>query len=655
VLVTVAMNSRVDTAIKVRRVVKAVYEEYFRCVRGLARRSFAVAAAAIPGVVLVSVSWDAGEAAQAIRMACPTAVGDAPTTHPPRGKARRGDIVFVSERSGAPEISVLNAATGAQARLTRRTPTGTDTAWSPDGSMIAFDRHYYASQAFSGHHELWLMQPDGAEPRALIRSAGRSLLMPAWSPDCLRLAYIRGGSELVIVDVRRGAQRTIVRAKWLGTPTWSPDGKRIAFARSPSPDFSYLVNHRSQIFIVGANGRGKRRLTNGGMPAWSPNGRTLAFVRERKIVARRLVTENELRVIDVDGRNGKRLTAPSRDRPIRDPAWSPDGKRLVVRRDSYGSDGGGLVVMDADGSGDHVVVPVSYWEYAGHPAWSPSGDTIVFDGGSAIYAVDAGGTNRRVLLVGNTDSDPSWSRDRQRIAFHRSPGYAPLGAQQSDDRGLYVVSSDGRSLQHITVIGYGDYDGQMPAWSPNGRWIAYMYGNAGIALRDMRTGRSRVLVCQRDPGGDCDGRGVFSPGWSPNSSEVFYWGTLDIDPMQLVSRRVTGRHGRFARQSPCTGEHADSRLAADWSPDGRWLLITSKNEVWRVPVGGCRLFGSRRPAGRGAKRLAKGRDAVWSPDGKHIAFVSDRDGDSEIYVMKSNGSHQRRVTRNVWDDVQPDW
>jgi Tol biopolymer transport system component len=629
-----------------------------------------VLAVFIPGFVFVSPPTDSVAKTKS-EVACPKLVGHVPTTRRPRRAARRGDIVVVTERSGAPEISVLNAATGAQARLTDRTPGGSDTAWSPDGTMVAFDRHYYGYQPFSRHHELWVMRPDGRGARALIRNAGRSLLMPAWSPDCHKLAYVRGARELVIVDVRRGIQRTIARGKWLGTPTWAPDGKSVAFAQSPSPDFSYRVHHRSRIFIVGADGRGKRRLASGGMPAWSPKGNDLAYVLERRIPSRRqVVTEDELRLIRRDGRNGRRLTAPSRNRLIRDPAWSPDGRQLVVRRDSYG-DGGdsGLVIISFDGSPERILLPVDYWEYAGHPAWSPSGDTITFDASPAIFAVDASGANQRLLRVGDRDSDPTWSPDRRSIAFHRSAGYAsgPGPGYVSDDQGLELISSDARALRRVPVLGGGDgQHGDQPVWSPKGRWIAYMYGNAGIALHDMRTRRSRVLVCERASGADCDGRGVFSPAWTPSGDEVLFWGTLDFDPKTLSSRKVTGRPGRFARDTFCTGEHPDSEIAVDVSPDGRWLLFTasreikskhgvrSESEVWRIPAATCSGGRSSKQRPR-ARRLATGRDAVWSPDGKRVAFVKRVGGDDEIFVMKSDGSGQRALTRNVWDDEQPDW
>ena len=45
----------------------------------------------------------------------------------------------------------------------------------------------------------------------------------------------------------------------------------------------------------------------------------------------------------------------------------------------------------------------------------------------------------------------------------------------------------------------------------------------------------------------------------------------------------------------------------------------------------------------------------WSPDGKKIAFSSDRDGNLEIYVMKADGTNQRRLTKNEVDDIEPSW
>jgi Tol biopolymer transport system component len=60
----------------------------------------------------------------------------------------------------------------------------------------------------------------------------------------------------------------------------------------------------------------------------------------------------------------------------------------------------------------------------------------------------------------------------------------------------------------------------------------------------------------------------------------------------------------------------------------------------------------------GIKRLTKkgnNRDCSFSPDGKRIAFVSDRDGDDEIFVMKSNGLKQKQLTKNTVEESEPEW
>jgi Tol biopolymer transport system component len=52
---------------------------------------------------------------------------------------------------------------------------------------------------------------------------------------------------------------------------------------------------------------------------------------------------------------------------------------------------------------------------------------------------------------------------------------------------------------------------------------------------------------------------------------------------------------------------------------------------------------------------SRDRLPTWSPDGSRIAFVSDRDGNSEIYVMNADGTRQRRLTINVGSDSFPAW
>jgi Tol biopolymer transport system component len=113
-------------------------------------------------------------------------------------------------------------------------------------------------------------------------------------------------------------------------------------------------------------------------------------------------------------------------------------------------------------------------------------------------------------------------------------------------------------------------------------------------------------------------------------------------------------------------------LNANWSPDGTRIVfeIASAN-----PPGN--TGGSRRQSdiavmnadGTGVRRLTRTpaleTNPVWSPDGRLIAFTGDRHvrrgkrerwgPDFELYVMRANGSHIRRLTRNSLPDLVPDW
>jgi len=190
-----------------------------------------------------------------------------------------------------------------------------------------------------------------------------------------------GGNNIYVMDDDGGnVQRLtfIQRPGTDGNPAWSPDGKRIAFERNVSED---PRRRRLELFVVDRDGSNLEQLTDDnaltGEPSWAPDGRHIAFSSNRN-------KGLDIYVIDIFTREIRQLThTPALREWAADPSWSPDGKYIAYR---YGKPPVGsttIYVMNADGKGQHPLVPVDDWmRYA--PSWSPDSKLVLYF--EALYA-----------------------------------------------------------------------------------------------------------------------------------------------------------------------------------------------------------------------------------------------------------------------------
>lgn len=225
---------------------------------------------------------------------------------------------------------------------------------------------------------------------------------PSWSPTGSELVFARRHGvpyNLYQLDTRTSTtQRLTVGTAIDGHPTHAPDGERIAFAsnRGGSTDFHVYELPLASPDSAGSALAKPRRLAAGRSPAWSPVDNRIAFEREGRIW-----------IHDLDVGTQQPLTT-GRTHDVT-PAWSPDGRQLVVSRGDR--EHRHLVVVDVASGATRALTQGTVHDTS--PTWSPDGRWIAFvratEDGSDLYVTEVStGFVARVTAHTRSDAAPTW-------------------------------------------------------------------------------------------------------------------------------------------------------------------------------------------------------------------------------------------------------
>jgi TolB protein len=295
--------------------------------------------------------------------------------------------------------------------------------------------------------------------------------------------------------------------------------------------------------------------------------------------------------------------------------------------------------------------------------------TVNRDGHQEIWVMDPKGHNRTQLtgpsepgVDASGSAQPAWSPDGTLIAYSSS---GEGRDEDQDELEIYVMRADGSDRRRLTSDHALD---ATPAWSPDGKRIAFAHmtnvgrENAdGVLVVMDATGNERVEITSHPDSPDT----VFdvSPAWSADGGLIaFTRGTYtpsSIEPqMDVYTVAASGGSERLL---------IEDAAGARWSPDGSRIVFTSyRDRNGETCFHECSTSGEiyvARADGADLRRLttseADDHSPTWSPDGRRIAFVSDRsnrvDHENEIWVVEVDGDGLRRLTTNdVWD-LEPAW
>jgi dipeptidyl aminopeptidase/acylaminoacyl peptidase len=371
-------------------------------------------------------------------------------------------------------------------------------------------------------------------------------------------------------------------------PQISPDGQWVAYTvktASLKED-----KNEERIWMVPAAGGDAIPLSAEGVSSsharWSPDGKYIAFLSERNEGKTQVWLLNRL------GGEAQRLTNTPQD--VEDFSWSPDGRRLVlVLRDptteelEAAKDAKDKDVKSASDGTDKDKAKKSKTQ----KPWVV--DRLLFKQDEIgyldrrrthLYAFDLTSKSLVQITSGDfDDSDPAWSPDGKLLAFSSNRSKPDPDATYNSD--IWVVSADntdkGARLTQVTTNPGPD---TAPSWSPDGKWITYVtqldptlmeYGTKHIAVAPSTGGAAKILTLSFD-------RMSTEPHFTPDGSSIYF--VADDDGTQNLCR-IPAAGGEIMR--PIGGRLMLYDYSLSKSGDVAALVATldRPSEVYTIPSG----------------------------------------------------------------------
>jgi Tol biopolymer transport system component/imidazolonepropionase-like amidohydrolase len=476
--------------------------------------------------------------------------------------------------------------------------------FSPDGQHIAFvsDR--------AGGDNVWVMNADGSNPRAVSEEKEHLVHNPSWSPDGEYIVAKKGftstrsipAGEIWLFHVSGGGGLQITERpfkdkdqKTMAEPVFSPDGRYIYYSQDTTPGrvWQYNKDSTGAIFSIQrldrVKGETDRYVSGPGgavRPTPSPDGKHLAFVKRipgltSALYLKDVESGKEWAIYDALDRDLQETNGSMGNNTAF--AWTPDSGSIVfwaggkIRRVDVESREASVIPIHVkatkkihpslrfpiDVAPDNFKVKMMRWAQM-----SPKGDKVLFQSLGHLYVRDVSGGEPRRLTSQNEHFEfwPSFSPDGSQIVY-TTWNDGELGS-------VRVVSASGGTGRKVTAQP-GHYI--EPRFSPDGGKVVYRKITGGFMLTPLWSVEPGIYVAPTD-GGEATrvSKSGFDAQFDAAGERVLFSSTVDDTQLALKSVNLMGHDERTHLQGK---EATEFRV----SPDGRWVAFTEDYNAYVAP------------------------------------------------------------------------
>ena len=262
-----------------------------------------------------------------------------------------------------------------------------------------------------------------------------------------------------------------------------------------------------------------------------------------------------------------------------------------------------------------------------------------------VYVLDWDGQNQdKITNHLSISVSPTWSPNGEEIAY-TSFSYHTVGKTRNSDLFIYNLKTNKRFL-----VSYRKGLNNGASYFPDGKNLLLTLSVRGNPdLYKMSSDGSSLVQLTNGPNGAMNVEGAVSP----DGSKIAFASDRGGNPMIYMMNA----DGSEAQRKISVGKYNASPA---WSPDGKKIAFAGQEsgafDIFVMDADGQnkglkRLTTAHKPNGK----KANNESPSWSPDGRHIMFVSDRTGQNQIYIINPDGTNERRITFDSFNWDKPKW